>query len=89
MKFIRLVCWIPLLLWIGLNAYVSQFEGWGRWAAAPVLLIPLLTSAAFSVYGLAGVLLNFHRRQSVAKIDVFAAIISGLPVIIVFARKLI
>jgi hypothetical protein len=89
MNFIRFACWIPLLLWIVLNIYVNQFEGWGRWAAAPVLLIPLLTSAAFSIFGLAGVLLNYHRQKSVAKIDVLAALMSGLPVIIVFAKKLI
>jgi len=88
MTFIRLACWIPLLLWIGLSAYVSRFEGWGQWAAAPVLLIPLFTSAAFSLYGLAGVLLNYHRQRSVAKRDIFATLACSLPVMYLFIGKL-
>lgn len=87
LKFIRFACWIPLLLWIGLDAYVSRFEGWGQWAAAPILLIPLFASAAFSIFGLAGVLSNYHRQRSVAKGDVFATLISGLPVMIVSIGK--
>jgi len=86
--FIRLSCWIPLLLWIGLSAYVSRFEGWGQWAAAPVLLIPLFASAAFSIYGLAGVLLGYHRQRPVAKRDVFATLVSALPVMILLIEKL-
>ena len=83
MTFIRFACWIPLLLWIVLDVYVSRFEGWGQWAAAPILLIPLFASAAFSIFGLAGVLSNYHRQRSVAKSEVFATFVSGIPLIIV------
>jgi hypothetical protein len=38
MTFIRFACLIPILLWIGLEAYVDQFEVWGQWAAAPILI---------------------------------------------------
>ncbi len=82
MTFIRFACWIPLLPWIGLDAYVSRFEGWGQWAAAPILLIPLFASAAFSILGLAGVLSNYHSQRSVAKSDIFATFVSGIPLII-------
>jgi hypothetical protein len=34
----------PLILWIAAKLYVSKFEGWGAWAAAPILLIPLVFS---------------------------------------------
>ena len=88
MTFIRFACWIPLLLWIGLDAYVSRFEGWGQWAAAPILLIPLFASAAFSIFGLAGVLLSYHRRRSVAKGDIFATLASALPMMHLFIGKL-
>jgi len=89
MTFIRFACWIPLLLWIGLDAYVSRFEGWGQWAAAPILLIPLFASAAFSIFGLAGILSNYHRQRSVAKSEVFATFVSGIPLIIVCIENLL
>jgi len=89
MTFIRFSCLIPVLLWIGLHAYVNRFEGWGQWATAPILLIPLLASAAFILIGLAGVWSNYHRQRVISRVDVFATFISGLPVMIVCIGKLI
>ncbi|MDJ0817765.1 MAG: hypothetical protein QNJ58_16255 [Desulfobacterales bacterium] len=89
MSFIRITCWIPIVLWLVLNAYVTQFDGWGRWAAAPVLLIPLFASAAFSLFGAASVLSHYSKKGAIVKSDILATIISMLPIIIVFINNLV
>jgi hypothetical protein len=52
-KTFSLFSWIPLALWVAANIYISRFEGWGAWAAAPMLIIPLAVSLIFGVIGLA------------------------------------
>lgn len=32
--------------------YVEQYDGWGQWAAAPLLLLPVIVSAAMTPLGL-------------------------------------
>ena len=89
MAFIRFACWIPGLLWIGLDVYVNRFEGWGQWAAAPILLIPLLASAVFILIGLTVVWSRYRRQRSISKIDALATFVSGLPVMILVLEKLL
>ena len=43
---------MPLLALIGTYIYISQFDGWGAWAAAPMLLIPITFSMVIGSYGL-------------------------------------
>ncbi len=43
---------LPLLMFWGLSIYVNQYEGWGQWAAGPMLLIPILLSLLMTVMGL-------------------------------------
>ncbi len=52
---------LPLLTFWGLSIYVNQFEGWGQWAAGPMLLIPILLSLVMAVIGL--VLIVRARKQ--------------------------
>ena len=50
---------LPLALLLGLQFYASQFEGWGRWAAAPLFLVPLVLSVI-----LAGIGIGVCRREA-------------------------
>lgn len=43
--------WLPLALFVAAHLYVDRFEGWGQWAAAPVLLGPAFLSGAFLLAG--------------------------------------
>ena len=43
----RWICWVPAAAWIGAREYVTRYDGWGRWAAAPLLLAPVALSALF------------------------------------------
>jgi len=43
--------WFPLATFLAARLYVGGFEGWGQWAAAPVLLGPVFLSGAFLLAG--------------------------------------
>jgi ABC-type spermidine/putrescine transport system permease subunit II len=51
---------MPPLVLIATFIYISQFDGWGAWAAAPMLLIPIIFSAVIGSYGL---LLLYSRNR--------------------------
>lgn len=46
------IAWLPLALLLGLQIYAQQFEGWGRWAAAPLFLVPLILSVILVAIGI-------------------------------------
>ena len=48
---LRWLCWIPLILLGVTEVYVRSFDGWGAWAAAPILLVPGAISLAIVIWG--------------------------------------
>lgn len=42
----------PLLLLVLLLVYMGRLEGWGAWAAGPLILPVVVYSAAYGVYGI-------------------------------------
>lgn len=44
-------CWSPPLLYGAAFYVVRQYDGWGRWAAAPLLLPPFFLSLGWLVWG--------------------------------------
>jgi hypothetical protein len=52
MKYFRLLCWVPVLAWVYARSVVDRYDGWGAWAAAPLLLLPVAVSALFVGVGL-------------------------------------
>ena len=40
----------PAAFW-ATDLYVGRYDGWGQWAAAPILLVPLGYSLIVSIYG--------------------------------------
>lgn len=58
--------WLPPVLY-GLGiAYIERFEGWGQWAAAPVLLPALVASL---VLGVVGALLILSALREERRLD--------------------
>jgi hypothetical protein len=57
------LCWLPPVLYVLGLAYVERFEGWGQWAAAPVLLPALVTSVTLGVVGAYLVLAALRRDR--------------------------
>jgi hypothetical protein len=83
-----ILSWIPLVLWIATEVYVSRFDGWGQWAAAPLLLAPLILSALFLLTGLA-VRRNPGGDESSRTVVTVCTLLSGIPAILILARALI
>jgi len=52
----RVLALIPLGSLIGILFYVRTFEGWGAWAAAPLLLLPPLLSLPTTAIGVRRIL---------------------------------
>ena len=48
----RWLSWVPVAFFAGTWAYVGRYDGWGAWAAAPLLLLPIGLSAAMAGVGL-------------------------------------
>lgn len=55
------IAWLPLALLLGVQFYARQFDGWGRWAAAPLFLLPVILSAVLVTIGVA-----ICRREAAA-----------------------
>lgn len=46
---LRWLCWLPLASLLAAEIYVGEFDGWGAWAAAPILLLPALLSLVVAI----------------------------------------
>lgn len=51
---------LPLVIFGLLLIYVNQFEGWGAWAAGPMLIPPIILSF---MMGLWGILLTWQAKR--------------------------
>ena len=61
LRWFYVIAWLPLALLLGVQFYARQFDGWGRWAAAPLFLLPVILSAVCVVIGVA-----MCRREAAA-----------------------
>jgi hypothetical protein len=43
--------WVPPALWAATLLYLRPYDGWGAWAAAPLLLPSLVMSAVWGILG--------------------------------------
>jgi len=74
MKPLSICAIAALFLFTATQSYVSSFEGWGAWAMAPLLAVPL----AFSGGVLLGGIIHFIRHRK--PLALLWAVIGGLPV---------
>ncbi len=75
-KWYFIVSWMPLVLFFLGSIYIKKFEGWGAWAASPILAIPVVFSIAL---GLIGIVMIFHavQKHSLTSSLVLATLLSG------------
>ncbi len=74
-------CWLPPALWLATLAYIRPYDGWGAWAAAP-LLLPSLGLAA--VYGLFGIGVVVGERERAGRWDwatIVGTLVAASPVL--------
>lgn len=58
--------WLPLVTFFLASLYIERFDGWGRWAAAPLMLPAVLLSA---IMGGAGAILLILGWRRTARLD--------------------
>ena len=78
---------LPLLVFWGLSIYVNQYEGWGQWAAAPILFIPILLSFLMGVWGV--VLIRQARKLKMPTANLWFSTLTGASLLIFFLAKAI
>jgi len=83
----RALSWLPLAALLAGFAYVGRYEGWGRWAAAPLLLVPVFLSAFMALLG-AVVCRREADSGGVTKLTALAAVLASTPLIWFMIRAL-
>ena len=74
-----MISWVPAALLLVVWTYVSGYDAWGQWAAAPLLLFPVLISALFLV---AGLLVRRSEAEARSRSRLtFCLAIAGIPVL--------
>ena len=86
MKYFRLLCWLPAAAWVWARLEVDRYDGWGAWAAAPLLLGPVALSALFVGLGL--ILVSRSRDVRPRSADWVAIGVSSLPLLWIALRIL-
>jgi len=80
-----LIAWIPFALLLGVQFYARQFDGWGRWSAAPLFLLPVLLSLVFTVIGIT-VCFRVAREQRPLVTAATATLGAAVPALWFLAR---
>jgi hypothetical protein len=78
MRYFRFLCWIPAATWLCARAAVERYDGWGAWAAAPLLLVAVAMSAFLAGVGL--LIVGRMRAGRSTEWDWAAIGVAGLPV---------
>lgn len=84
----RALSWLPLAALLAGFAYVGRYDGWGRWAAAPLLLVPVFLSALMALFG-AVVCRREADAGGVTKPTALAAVLAAIPLIWFMIRALL
>ena len=68
--------------------YVGTYEGWGQWAAAPLLLAPLFYGLAVALVCVVSALYAWRQRGAWLP-DILAALLAATPWFYLTARYLV
>ncbi len=86
-KWFWATAWLPLGLLVAVQFYAREFDGWGRWATAPLFLAPVLLSVVWTVMGIAIVRREARAGRALAGIAT-ATLAAALPALWFLARLL-
>ena len=77
---------MPIASLIGIEIYASSFDGWGRWATAPLFLVPLALSLVIACVGVTQCVLEFRSRVARPSTVAFT-VVAGLPILWLVVRR--
>ena len=76
----KILALIPLGSLVYLTFYVRRFDGWGSWAAAPLLLTPVLLSLPTTIIGVLRII-GERRAGSIRPWTVVFTLIAAVPIL--------
>jgi len=71
------LAFIPTASFVVLWVYVQGFDGWGRWGAAPLLLVPVLLSLPITIAGV----LRLYTQRTRGSMKTATKLLTGLAAI--------
>ncbi|MDH3732366.1 MAG: hypothetical protein OEU54_02485 [Gemmatimonadota bacterium] len=76
----KIFAFLPMATFVVLRLYVGQFDGWGAWGAAPLLLIPIILALPITIAGL--IRIGSERADGrVATSTIALTTLAGLPLL--------
>jgi hypothetical protein len=85
-RWLSWICWLPLGSLLAIELYIRSFDGWGAWAAAPLLLIPGLISLAVVIPGILGCVTEI-RAGRLNPATVLCTLVASLPIFWLGVRR--
>ena len=76
----------PLATLIGIELYIRNFDGWGDWAAAPLLLIPMVLSVSLGIVFMFDPIRS-HRSGESIKTHLMILVLSFIPIGWLFIQR--
>jgi hypothetical protein len=77
---LRRLCWLPLATLLAIELYLRNFDGWGAWASAPLLLLPAFVALPLVVIGISE-WRKARRAGQPAGSTVILVLIAALPIL--------
>ena len=78
-------CPLPLLIFLALSFYLRRYDGWGAWAAAPMLLPPVFLSFFMLIAG-AGLAVHSRKSDESGVALIVASLVAGSLFLFLLAR---
>jgi hypothetical protein len=75
------LCWAPAAVWLATLWSIRSYEGWGAWAAAPLLIPSLAMSVLWGAAGLAMVVATLVRSRRLDAPVLWAALAGSVVVL--------
>lgn len=80
-------CWVPAATWYLTSVYLRQYDGWGAWAAAPLLLPALCLSLGLGIAGFVGVGISYRRTHRLDVPLLAASLVAASVILYLLARN--
>ena len=79
---------LPVVSMFVMEMYVRNFDGWGAWASAPLLLVPAVVSLVIVILGLVEMVIAIRAgRLNLATL--LLTLIAGLPILWLGVRRFV
>lgn len=83
---LRWLCWLPLVALLVVELEVQRYDGWGAWAAAPLLLVPALIGLPLAIVGAADTIAAARARAPIGE-SARATALAALPILWLGIRR--